>query len=219
MNQQRLEHLAQQLIAGRLDLSDFLLEAALPATADLDEAQIDLDRRRRCGYPEVVFGEGKTVGTLERIFQTLLASGADVLATRISADQAAHLQVRFPDAHYNPVGRTLRIAAENRTAAVAPAGHVVLVTAGTSDLPVAEEARETLLWMGASVTMVQDVGVAGPHRLREHLGQLDQADAIVVIAGMEGRCRASWGDTWPVRWWPCPPALATERVWEDLQPC
>src|SRR5580698_8331382 len=99
MNSQRLEHLARQLLAGRLELSDFLLEAALPATADLDEAQIDLDRRRRCGYPEVVFGEGKTVGTLERIFQALLASGADVLATRISADQAAHLQVRFADAH------------------------------------------------------------------------------------------------------------------------
>ncbi len=62
----------------------------------------------------------------------------------------------------------------------------MVVTAGTSDLPVAEEARETLLWMGASVTAVQDVGVAGPHRLREHLPELDQADAIVVVAGMEG---------------------------------
>jgi pyridinium-3,5-biscarboxylic acid mononucleotide synthase len=186
MNQQRLEQLAKQLLAGRLDLDDFLAEASLPATADLDEAQIDLDRPRRCGYPEVVYGEGKTVGTLEKIFLTLLASGADVLSTRVSADQAAHLQSRFPDAQYNPVGRTLRIAAENRTAAPVPAGHVALVTAGTTDLPVAEEARETLLWMGAKVTMVQDVGVAGPHRLREHLGQLDQADAIVVVAGMEG---------------------------------
>jgi pyridinium-3,5-biscarboxylic acid mononucleotide synthase len=186
MNRERLEDLARQLLAGRLELADFLLEAAEPSTADLDEAQIDLDRRRRCGYPEVVFGEGKTVGTLERIFERLLASGADVLATRVSADQAAHLQSGFPQAHYNATGRTLRIAAESRRAKPAPAGHVVLVTAGTSDLPVAEEARETLLWMGASVTAVQDVGVAGPHRLREHLGQLDKADAIVVIAGMEG---------------------------------
>ena len=82
MNRERLEHLARQLLAGRLDLPDFLHEAVQPATADLNEAQIDLDRRRRCGYPEVVFGEGKTVGTLERIFQALLATGADVLATR-----------------------------------------------------------------------------------------------------------------------------------------
>jgi NCAIR mutase (PurE)-related protein len=186
MNPERLENLARQLLAGRLDLPDFLREAVQPATADLNEAQIDLDRRRRCGYPEVVFGEGKTVGTLERIFQALLATGADVLATRVSADQAAHLQTRFPQAHYNSTGRTLRIAATEQLAEPAPTGHVVVVTAGTSDLPVAEEARETLLWMGANVTTVHDVGVAGPHRLREHLGELDGADAIVVIAGMEG---------------------------------
>ncbi|HEY1784522.1 MAG TPA: nickel pincer cofactor biosynthesis protein LarB [Pirellulales bacterium] len=186
MNRDRLEHLARQLVAGRLDLPNFLLEAGQSATADLNEAQIDLDRRRRCGYPEVVFGEGKTVGTLERIFQALLANGADVLATRISAEQAAHLQARFPGAHYNATGRTLRIDAADRPAKPAPAGRVVVVTAGTSDLPVAEEARETLLWMGADVTTVQDVGVAGPHRLREHLAELDGADAIVVIAGMEG---------------------------------
>jgi pyridinium-3,5-biscarboxylic acid mononucleotide synthase len=186
MNRERLEDLAKQLLAGRLELADFLIEAVQPATADLNEAQIDLDRRRRCGYPEVVYGEGKTVGTLERIFQTLLADGADVLATRVSTDQAAHLQTRFPRVHYNATGRTLRIAAETRRHETPLAGHVTLVTAGTSDLPVAEEARETLLWMGASVTAVQDVGVAGPHRLREHLAELDQADAIVVIAGMEG---------------------------------
>lgn len=186
MNRERLEELARQLIAGRLDLPNFLQEATQPATADLAEAQIDLDRRRRCGYPEVVFGEGKTVGTMERIFETLLAAGSDVLATRISADQAAHLRTRFPQAVYNSTGRTLRIAAPDSVAQPAPSGHVVVVTAGTSDLPVAEEARETALWMGASVTTIFDVGVAGPHRLREHLGELDGADAIVVIAGMEG---------------------------------
>jgi pyridinium-3,5-biscarboxylic acid mononucleotide synthase len=186
MNRDSLEHLARQLLAGRLELPDFLNAAAQPATADLGEAQIDLDRRRRCGYPEVVFGEGKTVGTLERIFQALLTAGTDVLATRISADQAAHLQARFPQAQYNTTGRTLRVAAADCLDPPKPSGHVVVVTAGTSDLPVSEEARETLLWMGASVTTVLDVGVAGPHRLREHLGELDGADAIVVIAGMEG---------------------------------
>ena len=199
MNRERLEHLAGQLVAGRLEIADFLREAGQPATADLNEAQIDLDRRRRCGYPEVVYGEGKTVGTLERIFQVLLATGADVLATRVSTEQALHLQSRFSQAHYNSTGRTLRIAAANRVGEKVPAGNVVVVTAGTSDLPVAEEARETLLWMGASVTTVLDVGVAGPHRLREHLGELDGADAIVVIAGMEGRCRASWGAMWLAR--------------------
>ena len=123
---------------------------------------------------------------MERIFHALLATGVDVLATRVSTEQATHLQTRFPQAHYNSTGRTLRVPASNQPAEAALSGQVVVVTAGTSDLPVAEEARETLLWMGASVTTVFDVGVAGPHRLREHLAKLDAADAIVVIAGMEG---------------------------------
>ncbi|HTU24543.1 MAG TPA: nickel pincer cofactor biosynthesis protein LarB [Pirellulales bacterium] len=185
MNPERLEQLARELLAGRLDLSAFVLEASQPATADLNEAQIDLDRRRRCGYPEVVYGEGKTVGTLERICATQLAAGIEVLITRASPEQAAYLKTRFAEAHYNPTGRTLRISPQT-PAAAAPAGKVVVVTAGTSDLPVAEEARETLLWMGAHVTMVHDVGVAGPHRLRERLAEFEGADAIVVIAGMEG---------------------------------
>ncbi len=156
-------------------------------TADLAEAQIDLDRHRRCGYPEVVFGEGKTVATLERIFERLIAEGQDVLATRVSAEQAAVLSPKFPAARYNPIGRTLRLEpAKCDGAGNAAGGHVVIVTAGTSDLPVAEEAKETALWMGASVSMIFDVGVAGPHRLIEHLPRLEAADAVVVIAGMEG---------------------------------
>jgi hypothetical protein len=186
MNHEILEQLARQLLAGRLDLPGFLQQATLPTTADLDDARIDLDRRRRCGYPEVVYGEGKTVETLERIFLALLAAGEDVLATRVSTEQAAYLVSRFPKALYNATGRTLRISADERPDVSAPAGRVVVVTAGTSDLPVAEEARETLLWMKAEVTTMFDVGVAGPHRLRERLGEFAGADAVVVIAGMEG---------------------------------
>ncbi len=93
----------------------------------------------------------------------------------------------FRPLRYNPIGRTIRIEPAKRDAdAHAAGGHVVIVTAGTSDLPVAEEAKETALWMGASVTMIFDVGVAGPHRLIEHLPRLEVADAVVVIAGMEG---------------------------------
>jgi pyridinium-3,5-biscarboxylic acid mononucleotide synthase len=186
MKPDRMEKLAERLLGGELALADFLRQVAEPATADLHEAQIDLDRRRRCGYPEVVFGEGKTVPMLERIFRTLLGAGVDVLATRITAEQAAQLAGPFPTLQYNPVGRTLRIATASPAETPPVHGEVAVVTAGTSDLPVAEEARETLLWMGAHVTMIFDVGVAGPHRLREHLHQFDGADAVVVIAGMEG---------------------------------
>lgn len=198
MNREHLELLAEQLLAGHLDLPKFLQQVTEPPTADLNEAQIDLDRRRRCGYPEVVYGQGKTTVTLEKIFRTLLSSGTEVLATRISAEQAAELAVHFPNGRYNVAGRTLRIPLDSKNEPVKSVGHVVIVTAGTSDLPVAEETRETLLWMGVSVTMIFDVGVAGPHRLREHLHQFEGADAVVVIAGMEGICRASWVVMWLV---------------------
>jgi NCAIR mutase (PurE)-related protein len=184
MNTRVLENLAKQLLDGTLPLERFVAAASSEATADLDEAQIDLDRARRCGFPEVVFGQGKTVATLEKIFARLIAEQVDVLATRISPEQAASVLPKFPAARHNAVARTIRIAtsADQRPGG----GNVAIVTAGTGDLPVAEEARETLLWMGIEPTMIFDVGVAGPHRLREHLAKFEQVDAVVVIAGMEG---------------------------------
>jgi NCAIR mutase (PurE)-related protein len=184
MNPLHIEQLARQLASGQITLDDFLGRMKSPAIADVGEAQVDLDRRRRCGFPEVVFAEGKTVPALEKIFEALLAHGADVLATRMSAEKAEALRPKFPAGYYNPVGRVFRIPLA--TGVAAPSGRVTILTAGTSDLPVAEEARETAEWTGAAVTMVHDVGVAGPHRLTANLAQLEGADAIVVVAGMEG---------------------------------
>ncbi len=182
-----LRNLAERLLRGDLSVDDFTQRLAHRPIADVGVAQVDLDRARRCGYPEVVFGQGKSVEALQRIFQALIAAGVDVLATRISTEQASQLAVSFPAGVYNPVGRTFRIPLAGGPAKLtAPQGHVAIVTAGTSDLPVAEEARETALWMGAQVTLVQDVGVAGPHRLPARLGELAGADAIIVVAGMEG---------------------------------
>jgi hypothetical protein len=185
MQSSRIEQLAKRLLEGKLALEEFVRQAESPATADLDETQLDLDRARRCGYPEVVYGEGKSCETLEKIFRRLSAEGIDALATRINVEQAAHVTKIFPNARYNSVARTLRLpypANDGRAAR----GRVTVVTAGTSDLPVAEEARETLEWMGVEVTMVFDVGVAGPHRLIERLAEFERADAVVVVAGMEG---------------------------------
>jgi NCAIR mutase (PurE)-related protein len=184
IRQDELEQLARRLAAGKLSVAEFLSQAGRPAIADIGDAQVDLDRRRRCGFPEVVFAEGKTVAAMEKIFDALLRHGAEVLATRISPQQAAELAPPFPAGRYNAVGRTFRISPDARSAE--PAGRVAIVTAGTSDLPVAEEARETALWTGAAVEMIQDVGVAGPHRLTANLPLLEKADAIVVVAGMEG---------------------------------
>lgn len=156
-------------------------------TADVGEAQVDLDRARRCGFPEVVYAPGKSLVALEKIFNCLLAAGVEVLATRVSPEQAAELEPRFSAGRYNALARTFRVSATNtQQPAAEPRARVTIVTAGTSDLPVAEEARETLSWMGVEVTMVQDVGVAGPHRLPARLADLTSADAIVVVAGMEG---------------------------------
>ena len=191
------------------------LESDPDCTADVGDAQVDLDRHRRCGFPEVVFAEGKTVAAMAKIFEALLRHGSEVLATRMSAEQAGELLVKFPAGRYNPVGRTFRIPVsaiheghegkerkegreeskgyegyegkEGREESKGyEGGRVIIVTAGTSDLPVAEEARETALWTGASVKLIQDVGVAGPHRLTANLPLLLQADAVVVVAGMEG---------------------------------
>jgi pyridinium-3,5-biscarboxylic acid mononucleotide synthase len=197
MSPNGIRELAERLLSGKLSLDDFVGRASCPLVADLGDAKLDLDRPRRCGFPEVVFAEGKTVAVLEKLFSALLDHDADVLATRVSAAQAAELQPKFPAGRYNPVGRTFRIEnakgraeAEKPDAAapgeIADKGKVVIVTAGTSDLPVAEEARETAAWTGADVTLVLDVGVAGLHRLTANLPLLERADAVVVIAGMEG---------------------------------
>lgn len=154
-------------------------------TDRLETASVDLDRHRRCGFPEVVFAQGKSADQLCQILASLVAAGEDAFATRVDAEQAAALVGKFPLGRYNATARTFRIAkplANGR----APAGAVAVISAGSSDLPVAEEVRETLEWMGVAVTMIHDVGVAGPHRLRERLAEFEHADAVVVVAGMEG---------------------------------
>jgi len=186
MNRQRteIEMLAQDLLAGRLTVGGFVEALGQPSTADLGDVTLDLDRQRRCGYPEVVFGEGKTAETLVKIVRQLLADRMKVLVTRVDQPKADRLSEEFPDGGYNPVGRTFRLLPASVHGA--KSGRVALITAGTSDLPVAEEARETMEWMGVEVTVIHDVGVAGPHRLLIHVNKLRGADAVVVVAGLEG---------------------------------
>lgn len=183
--------LAQELLRGDISVDDFVQRLSHAAIADLGDVQLDLDRARRCGFPEVVFGQGKSLDSLVRIFRRLLAERIDVFATRIPADMTAQLELEFPLGRYNKLARTFRIAVDDDGEQPDPLdapqrGRVAIVTAGTSDLPVAEEARETALWMGAEVHMVHDVGVAGPHRLPARLPEIQGSDAVVVIAGMEG---------------------------------
>jgi hypothetical protein len=180
------KNLAQRLLDGEIDTDGFIRQLTGAHSVSLPSAEVDLDRARRCGYPEVIFGENKSVESIAEIARAILDAGHDVLATRIDAEKVAGLGRLFPAARYNPVGRAWRVDVRERQQNTERRGHVTIVTAGTSDLPVAEEARETAEWMGAEVRTLNDVGVAGPHRLPAHLDRLEGADAVVVIAGMEG---------------------------------
>ncbi len=188
MNAELAAQLARALLSGELSLEQFVGKATALGMSDVGDAQLDLDRRRRCGFAEVVFGQGKSVAALQRIVAALAQESIDVLVTRASPEQAAAIVAQFSTACYNPVGRTLRVTppeAKSTVPAATPRGRVAVVTAGTSDGPVAEEARDTAAWMGAEVVLIQDVGVAGPQRLMARLPEIVTADAVVVVAGME----------------------------------
>src|SRR6185295_10890192 len=130
MNRNEVEQLTAALVAGRISQAEFVSKITAPATADLGDVTLDLDRFRRCGFAEVVFGQSKTVETLARIFRRLLEERQPVLATRIEADKAAELAQQFPAGRYNPVARTFRI---DQSRPLTPSGPVAGQTVhGTS---------------------------------------------------------------------------------------
>lgn len=194
MDPSELIALARRLVAGEISPSDFnqqISAVSRSALAPELAATVDLDRRRRCGYPEVIFGPGKSAEQICQIAATLAEHGEPVLATRIDEEQAAGLLAAFPSGRFNKTARTFRLDGQTSPSPSLKANtnsrsFVAVISAGTGDLPVAEEARETLDWMGVSVTMVHDVGVAGPQRLPARLADFEHAAAIVVVAGMEG---------------------------------
>lgn len=150
---------------------------------DLGFAKLDTDRLRRRGFPEVIFCQGKTPDHVAKITKALHASGQTVLGTRASQEQATAVKALFPSVRYHASARVL-ILPKGR--APRPRGCVAVVTAGTTDIPVAEEAALVAETMGARVERVYDVGVAGLHRLLHHLPSLRKARVMVVVAGMEG---------------------------------
>lgn len=178
-----LRDLLQRIKLGQVEIDAALQQLVAPPVADLGYAQVDLHRRDRCGFPEVIFCEGKTVDWVAGIVQRLHDAGQDCLATRLNQQQADGLAKLFPQAEQDAMARTFWLPAR---AASAPEGHVVVITAGTSDLPVAREAAVTARALGTNVTLLADVGVAGIHRLLRHQDQFAGADAIVVVAGMDG---------------------------------
>lgn len=183
MDEDALRELLASVRRGDADVDEAVARLRRLPFETTDFATVDHHRSIRCGFPEVIFCPGKTVGQIRDIFRKLAAAGGNVLATRACREVHEAIAAELPAAEYHETARavTLRQGPTGQ-----PAGHVAIVAAGTSDLPVAEEARVTAEIMGQHVTTHYDVGVAGLHRLLAHSEQLQAAKVIVVVAGMEG---------------------------------
>jgi len=188
MTPQALLGLLAEVEQGRIAPKDAAARLATLPFEDLGDARVDHHRSLRTGLPEVIYGAGKTTEQTLAIFASLRRDGVDVLATRVSAETAEALVKAHPEASWNAVARTVacRSAASPGGRGHIAVGHIAVVCAGTSDMPVAEEAAVTAETFGARVTRLYDVGVAGLHRILAVREQLAEADAAIVCAGMEG---------------------------------
>jgi NCAIR mutase (PurE)-related protein len=175
-------------VLNKVAAGDLAPDAALEQLGSMPEvslgfANVDLERLERQGLPEVVFAPGKTSEQIIKIIQTLNASGQGAFVTRVAEDQATAVLQALPDAVHHATARAITRDIETPPPGT---GRVAVVCAGTSDIPVAEEAALTARRMGADVETIFDVGVSGLHRLLTRLDKLRSARVIVVVAGMEG---------------------------------
>lgn len=150
---------------------------------NLGFAKVDIDRQRRRGFSEVIYCPGKSKTHLKKIARELIKNKQDLIFTKLEKDTFAYLKKSFLRLKYNPLARIGYFSAGRK---VCKGGLVAVISAGTSDIPVAEEAAVTLAAMGNRVIKLYDVGVAGVHRLMHHLELIKRAKVIVVVAGMEG---------------------------------
>jgi NCAIR mutase (PurE)-related protein len=183
MNKASLLELLAAVQSGSLTPTDASKRLANLPYEDLGHARIDHHRTLRTGLPEVIYAQNKSPEQTAEIFIRMAASGIDVLATRADASTAAMVAASLPAAIYNAPARTITL---KQTPAEEPAGHIAILTAGTSDQPIAEEAAVTAELFNTKVTRLYDVGVAGLHRLLAVRDQLALADVLIVCAGMEG---------------------------------
>jgi NCAIR mutase (PurE)-related protein len=175
--------LLRRLSAGELSPEAAVEELATAPFESLEFATVDHHRALRQGWPEVIYGEGKSPEQCVALAERIAAHAGGFLVTRASESARSRLRDRFPAAIENATGRTVRLQS---SPANGSGGTVCVVTAGTTDLPVAEECAETLLACGLRPERVTDVGVAGVHRLLARTATLRSAEAVVVIAGMDG---------------------------------
>lgn len=178
-----LKDLLRKVQKGNTSLEEALKHLKNLPYKDIGFARVDSHRALRCGFPEVIFCQGKTPQQVVEIARQIVRDKGDLLATRANQEIYQAMAEQFPEARYHEAARAITIKRSTRRPRK---GLILVVSAGTLDMPVAEEARVTAELMGNRVEALYDVGVAGIHRLLKHRGLLTQARAIVVVAGMEG---------------------------------
>lgn len=185
----KISDLLERVKDGTLSIKDAEQVLRRQPFEDMGYAKIDTHRRLRSGFSEVIYCEGKTQEHLLSIFSRIYEEEAEVMGTRASKEQFEALKQRFPQTQYDPISRIIKIEADTKKRV----GNIVVCSAGTADIPVAEEAAQTAEFLGAYVNRVYDVGVAGIHRLLSQLEVIQQANCIVAVAGMEGALASVMG--------------------------
>lgn len=186
MTDKDIARLFEQYKAGEISEAEAVEAVKKEPFEDMVFAEVDHDRERRQGFPEVIYGEGKTKEQILAIMQSLYADGeGNIMATRTSREKYEFVKAAMPMVQYNEAARIVYIDRDQRIKRD-DKHHILILTAGTSDIPVAEEAKLTAYLYGNSVQSFYDCGVAGIHRLFAHLPAIKAANVIIVIAGMEG---------------------------------
>ena len=183
MNESQIRQLLEQVRSGELPVEAASARLRSLPFEDLGFARVDHHRAMRCGFPEVIFCTGKTDDQVAGIAERIVASGSDLLATRATPAMYEAVKARCPSAAYHETARTIVVQETWQDQGI---GEVLVVSAGTSDIPVAEEAAVTARVLGNRVECLYDVGVAGIHRLLSHHEAIMNASVLIVVAGMEG---------------------------------
>jgi hypothetical protein len=184
MNVRKLEELLRKVKSEKTTIEEAVAKLKSLPFEDLGFTRIDHHRSLRKGYPEVIWGEGKTSHEILSILKQLKAKGQNILITRVEKKKAEQIQKSFPKCQYYPRSKVLTYL--THPVSSVGKGMILVITAGTTDIPVAEEAAITARFMGNPVETIYDVGVAGIHRLLTERKKLENAHVLVVVAGMEG---------------------------------
>ncbi len=184
MNQEELKILLTKIYNKNLSPDDAIKQLQNLPYENLEFAKIDHHRELRNGLPEVIYSQGKSIPQLKKIIKSLQKADSNILATKLSAEKYKALKPFLPKkAQYNENGQTLVI---KKDTPIEGKGLIAIITAGTSDIPIAEEAAVTASLLGSKVETIFDVGVAGLHRLLDNIEQIKKARVLIVVAGMEG---------------------------------